>query len=48
MDEVSKKNEGRVNQVVGRDGFRVADVGTNGTGGAGIRLPPGMKGKENL
>lgn len=48
VDEVSKKNEGRVNQVVGRDGFRVADVGTNGTGGAGIRLPPGMKGKENL
>ena len=46
VDEVAKKEE--VNQTMRKDGFRVADVGTNGIGGGGIRLPPGMKGKENL
>jgi dual specificity phosphatase 12 len=47
VDEVTKRKEGQVNQV-GKDGFRIADVGVSGTGGGGIRLPPGMKGKENL
>jgi hypothetical protein len=48
VDEVTKKKDGQLNPAMGRDGFRVADVGTNGAGNGGIRLPPGMKGKENL
>jgi dual specificity phosphatase 12 len=47
VDEVTKK-ELKVNQVVGKDGFRIADIGTNGTGNDSVRIPPGMKGKENL
>ena len=47
VDEVTKRREGQVNQV-GKGGFRIADVGVNGAGSGGIRLPPGMKGKENL
>jgi len=58
VDEVlfkSKRVEGRKDMsekgVVNgeKDGFRIADVGGDGNGGgAGIRLPPGMKGRENL
>lgn len=48
VDEVTKKKDMPVNQSMGKDGFRTANVGTNGAGVGGIRLPPGMKGKENL
>jgi dual specificity phosphatase 12 len=46
--------KGRVDEIVkrmdnlrggGKDGLRTAEVPD---GGGGIRLPPGMKGKENL
>lgn len=43
VDEIVKK--GGV-QGLGKDGFRIAEIGQGG--GGGIRLPPGMKGKENL
>lgn len=60
VDEVpvkSKRVEGGKNEDMGekgvgngeKDGFRIADVGGAGNGGgAGIRLPPGMKGRGNL
>ena len=43
--------KGRVDEMVkkvdaGKDGLRVAEAG--GGAVAGIRLPPGMKGKQNL
>ena len=48
MDEATKKKElpVSVNEVMGKDGFRTAHVTEAGKGG--IRLPPGMKSKENL
>ena len=46
MDEVAKKTNVPVTQEMGKDGFRTADV--TGFGNGGIRLPPVMKGKENL
>jgi hypothetical protein len=48
VDEVTKKYGMPVNQVMGKDGFRTADVDAIGAGVGGIRLPPGMKGKQNL
>jgi dual specificity phosphatase 12 len=46
VDEVTNRKVVQVNQVMGKDGFRTADVTRAAIGG--IRLPPGMKGKENL
>lgn len=56
VDEITKTKMGEGSQGQGsagvRDGFRVAAVGAGAgestTGGGGIRLPPGMRGKENL
>ncbi|KAG0645931.1 Tyrosine-phosphatase yvh1 [Hyphodiscus hymeniophilus] len=45
VDEVTKKDIA-VHQVMGKDGFRTANVNSAETDG--IRLPPEMKGKENL
>lgn len=43
VDEVVKRGVAR---GLGKDGFRIAEVGEGG--GGGIRLPPGMKGRESL
>jgi dual specificity phosphatase 12 len=45
VDEIVRKPENV--RGIGTDGFRIADAG-EATAGGGIRLPPGMKGKENL
>jgi len=46
VDEITKRSEVPVKQVVGKDGLRTADV--SGPGHSGIRLPPGIKREENL
>ena len=49
MDEITKKIESGLGPPAKTD-FRVADVpgkGVAGSGGA-IRMPPSMRGKENL
>jgi dual specificity phosphatase 12 len=45
VDEIVKRGEN--NQGQGADRVNVATGGDKG-GGMGIRLPPGMRGKENL